>query len=319
MTLRRTLVFVVLLSVCCFCWADARNGETLSTSAYRAELDQLLLATQQLDSSQHSVPAILQDVPLSWKVHADQQDFEISAEDLRNDVRNFEHDGTADNAIAIRARLQGLQTDLDGFEATPPDVSAPRDHLKSILARPEFRDVRSPNFLERFQQALLAILVRALDLMFGSSAFPTISRIFIYGLIAVAVCTLGFLAYRFILSVGGSETQLPTADLPVSAKAWSVWLAEARAAAAQNNWREAIHLAYWGGISYLETEGAWRPDRARTPREYLRLLSNSPERRENLALLTRLFELAWYAKRETGPEAFSETIQALQKLGCHTT
>jgi hypothetical protein len=45
-------------------------------------------------------------------------------------------------------------------------------------------------------------------------------------------------------------------------------------------------------------------------------LSKAPERRKHLASLTRVFELAWYAKRETGPEAFSEAIEALQRLGC---
>jgi hypothetical protein len=317
MTVRRTHVFLALLLVSSFCRAYGANGDAISTSEYRLELDRLLSATQQLNSSRQSLPPGLQSVPSSWRVHTDQQDFEIPTEDLRKDISNLEHENNADHAIAIRSRLQALRDDLDGFETAPVNVATQREHLKALLARPEFRDVHSPNFLERFQQAVLAALIHALGRMFGSSAFPTISRIFIYGLIAVAVCTLGFLAYRFMNTAGSPEGVLPTANLPVSAKAWSVWLAEARAAAARENWRDAVHLAYWGGISYLENEGAWRPDRARTPREYLRLLSKSPERRENLASLTRVFELAWYAKRETGPEAFAESMEALQRLGCY--
>ena len=60
-------------------------------------------------------------------------------------------------------------------------------------------------------------------------------------------------------------------------------------------WRDAIHLAYWAGISFLERQGFWKPDRARTPREYLRLSLRS-EYRETLRALTQIFELAWYAK-----------------------
>jgi Domain of unknown function (DUF4129) len=60
----------------------------------------------------------------------------------------------------------------------------------------------------------------------------------------------------------------------------------------------------------------WKPDRARTPREYLRLLSSSSEHRETLTALTRIFELSWYAKRDSNEGTFSQTLQALEKLGC---
>jgi hypothetical protein len=61
----------------------------------------------------------------------------------------------------------------------------------------------------------------------------------------------------------------------------------------------------------------WKPDRARTPREYLRLLSSSSEHRETLTALTRIFELAWYAKRGASERTLSQTLEALEKLGCH--
>jgi hypothetical protein len=116
--------------------------------------------------------------------------------------------------------------------------------------------------------------------------------------------------------VRGSELEgVELANLPVSAKEWVVWLAEARAAAAKGEWRDAIHLAYWAGISFLERQGMWKPDKARTPREYLRLLGTN-EYRETLNALTRIFELAWYANRGASERSFSETLQELEKLGC---
>ena len=311
---RRFLLAGLLLASYC-CRADSGADNRLTVAEYRAELDQLLGATQELDSSGRATPPILRDLPESWRVRTEQQDFEISAEGLRQDIRSYEQEKNLTTAKTIRTQIQNLRHDLDGFETAPPDVSKSREQLTTILARPEFRNVSGPTLLDRLAQRLLAFIISVLGLLFRSSAIPVISTFFVYGLIGLAVLTLAFLAYRQIKSAGERESVVPT-DLPVSAKSWALWLAEARVAATQNNWREAIHLAYWAGISFLEHQGAWRPDRARTPREYLRLLSNSNEHRETLAALTRVFELTWYARREADREAFTQTMQALERLGC---
>jgi hypothetical protein len=329
MRARRTYLLAGIISASLllasgFAWADARAGETqtgneLTITEYQTELDQLSLATQQLDSSGSGVPAILENLPPSWRVHTEQQDFVISAEALRQDVLKFEKEKDVASAGAIRRRIQRLRDDLDGFETSPTDVSWDREHLKSILARSEFRDVRGPTFLDRLAQRLQAFLLNLLGFLFRSSAIPAISEVFVYALIGLAVLTLAFLAYRHIRSASLQEERVVPTDLPVSAKIWTLWLAEAHAAAAKNNWRDAIHLAYWAGISFLEHKGTWRPDRARTPREYLRLLSSSSEHRETLAALTHVFELSWYAKREADAQAFAQTMQALERLGCHSS
>jgi hypothetical protein len=321
MRARRHYLFAAIVTAqllySCFGWADARASNELTLAEYRAELDQLLSATQQLDSSGGGIPPILENLPPSWLVHAEQQDFTVLAEGLRRDVHKYEKEKDVASATAIRSRIQRLHDDLDGFESPPADVSRDRGRLESILARPEFHDVRGPTFLDRLAQRLQAFLLNLLGFLFRSSAIPAISEIFVYALIGLAVLTLAFLAYRHIRSASLQEERIVPTDLPVSAKIWTLWLAEAQAAAAKNNWRDAIHLAYWAGISFLEHKGTWRPDRARTPREYLRLLSNSSEHRETLAVLTRVFELSWYAKREADAEAFAHTMQALERLGCH--
>jgi hypothetical protein len=309
-------VLAGLLAASAFCWADAEPGSQLSVAEYRARLDQLLVATQQLDSSARATPPILQQLPQSWRVHTEHQDFEISTEGLRRDIRRFDQDKNLTTASAVRDQIQSLRNDLDGFEASPADISRSREHLAALLARREFHDVRGPTFADRLKQKLLDIILRVLEFLFRSSAIPTISKYFVYGLIGLAVLTLGFVLYRYIKSAGAQESVVP-ADVPVSAKSWPRWLADANAAAAQHNWREAIHLAYWAGISFLEQQGAWRPDRARTPREYLRLISAASEHRETLGELTHVFELTWYAKRGADAGAFSQTVRALEKLGCH--
>ncbi len=61
-------------------------------------------------------------------------------------------------------------------------------------------------------------------------------------------------------------------------------------------------------------ERMWPADRARTPREYLRLLPAADPRLENLTTLTRSFERTWYGGREAG----SSRLQGSGKAGCGT-
>jgi len=330
MTARRTYIPALLLIAAIFCRADSPGGGPLTSTEYRAELDRLLSATQQLDSAGNPTPQPLVGLPQTWHVRTDQRVFEVSTEGLQRDVRRYENEKNIANASAIRGRLQSLRSDLDGYEMSPADASANRAALNSILARPEFRKAHGPKWLERIQgwldqikQRLLEILRHAvrflfhiLARLFGSSVIPTIGKYFVYGLVGLAVLALGWFAYRTI-SRGDDLERVDLANVPVSAKEWAVWLTEARAAAARREWREAIHLAYWAGISFLERQGMWKPDRARTPREYLRLLASTSQHRETLKALTQIFELAWYAKRDASERTFSQTLQELEKLGCH--
>jgi len=100
-----------------------------------------------------------------------------------------------------------------------------------------------------------------------------------------------------------------------SARDWQLWLADARAADGQGAWRDAIHLLYWASISRLESGGLWPADRARTPREYLALLSSESAQRPALATLTRSFERAWYAGRPAGESDFRQAEQLAAQLG----
>lgn len=315
MTTSRTFILIGLLIVCPLCRAASMSAGPLTTAQYRAELDQLLAATQPLNSSGTSAPELLHKLPQAWHVRADQREFAISTEGLQRDIRRYEKAQTAEHAIAIRTRLQALRREIDEFEKPAADYSVSRAQLSSILARPEFRDVRGPGWFDRLKQWLLDALINLLRRLFRSTAIPTISKFVVYALMSIALLALVFIAYRAIWR-DRSEQEIVPRDLPVSAKEWTIWLTEARAAAAKGEWREAIHLAYWAGISFLERQGLWKPDRARTPREYLRLLSAASEHRETLSALTRIFELAWYAKREASERTFSQTLTELEKLGC---
>jgi len=169
--------------------------------------------------------------------------------------------------------------------------------------------------MDRLKRWIFELVYRILRRLFRFSAIPNVGRYFVYVLIGAAGLALLYLVYRSIFRDPEFEEVVPR-DLPVSAKEWTLWLAEARTAGGRGDWRDAIHLAYWAGISFLEREGLWKPDRARTPREYLRLISGQSEQRDALVSLTRIFELAWYAKQDVSEQTFSETLAELEKLGC---
>jgi hypothetical protein len=315
MTRRTAYILVWLLLASAFCWAESYGANSLSAAEYRAQLDRLFSASRQLDSSGSPLPQALQDVPQNWRVRTEQGEFEISAEGLHRDLSRYQSEKNLTNATAIRARIQALQRDIEGYEQPSPDVTTERKELNTILARPEFRDVSGPSWLDRLKEKLLTLLAGLLRRMFRSSAIPTIGKFFVYGFMGLAILALAYLAYRNIPWGTDFEAVTPK-DLPVSAKEWALWLTEARSAAAQGNWRDAVHLAYWAGISFLERQGAWKPDRARTPREYLILLEKTNENRQALATLTQIFEFAWYAKQNADDGTFSEVLAALERLGC---
>jgi hypothetical protein len=85
-----------------------------------------------------------------------------------------------------------------------------------------------------------------------------------------------------------------------------------------------VHSAYWAGISYLEAIELIVPDRTRTPREYLRLLSKPrpdsavpiEKPRAALAALTTRLEQVWYGRRPASREDFLESMQQIEGLGC---
>jgi hypothetical protein len=101
-----------------------------------------------------------------------------------------------------------------------------------------------------------------------------------------------------------------------SGRNWRTWLADARAAADAGSWREAVHFAYWAAISHLEESGAWAPDRARTPREYLRLMQPADSAKAILQALTHSFERIWYGEHAAAAADYHDALRQVEALGC---
>ncbi len=305
------LSFLIVLA--CACASGADFGHTFNSAEYIAELDRLLALADSIRSDPRAADAAVTELRGNWKVQADGHDFVVYTGWMMDRFRKGVSDDNARNEL--KTRLNGLLIDAQAFQQSRIDSAKAHDTLNQILARSEFHQVHGPTWLDRLKFRMLEWIIRLLSRFFGSSSAPTAGRILVWTLVSVAVVTLAFFVYRTIRQSARQESVVPQI-MPVSAKQWRVWMSEAQAAAANGLWREAVHLAYWAGISFLEERSAWRPDKARTPREYLRLLPAASEHRPALSALTRQLEVTWYGNDPAGPGTFAETVTLLENLGC---
>lgn len=202
-----------------------------------------------------------------------------------------------------QVRLAFDLREADNAADIAPDHSQERTTLQQVLTGKEFRNLKKPDARDSFLERLnrwLNHLFEGVDKLRTRSVW--VGRALIWGfLLTVGVgltWALMQLERRWRIRLI-PESHGPAPDA-ASARDWQLWMADARAAAAQHLWREAIHFLYWASISRLESKRLWPADRARTPREYLALLAHDDSRLETLASLTQMFERTWYGGRRAG-------------------
>ena len=195
------------------------------------------------------------------------------------------------------------------------DVAPERAALKAILASGNYAEEVPPSLFERLRDEFLEWLQRRLNAVGASEASQLLVNLFMISLIAVAC---GAMLWWFARKVQDQRLILAPGFAPhpsaPSAQDWQQWMAQARAFADERHWREAIHHVYWSAISCLESRGLWPADRARTPREYLGLLTARPEKHADLYALTRSFERTWYGDQTAGQAQFDQACALLERL-----
>jgi hypothetical protein len=197
-----------------------------------------------------------------------------------------------------------------GSPAAAPDYARERETMRQVLAGRDFRGMKTNTIRDSILEKLGDWLNRIFDNLAKLHASSVwVGRVIVWGFI-LAVCVglaWGLLQlerhWRIRLVPESDGSAAGTA----SARDWQLWLADARRAAAAGEWREAIHFVYWAAISRLESRRLWPADRARTPREYLALVTAEDPRRMGLATLTGSFERTWYGGRAAGE---SDYLQA---------
>jgi hypothetical protein len=301
------------------CWlslnAFGEMSHVYSFDQYIEKLDDLSSQADKAADDSRAAENAIQELRGGWTLNTANGSFDFSTSWLVSQFEKLQAGSNADVQKQILERIAAMKVDAIAYQQPAIDNSASRAVLEKILARPEFHQVHGPTWLDRLQYKISEWLFRLLSKFVGSSSIPVIGRSVIWVLVGLAVLALAWFIYREMKRNARVEGLIPKIA-PVSAKNWTVWLSEAKASAANGRWRDAVHLAYWAGISFLEASGAWRPDQARTPREYLKLITASSELRPVLSTLTQQLEVTWYGYRPAGPESFAETLTQLEKLGC---
>lgn len=227
--------------------------------------------------------------------------------------------GDAARAVIAAAALRLTQDaqSSPGSAGVAP-IEKVRADLNSILSEHRFQRIQEePNLLQRAWAALLNWLFERLNkvVAYGGEN-PWIAHI----LEVVAICVPCVLLAWWVMVKLRRQAALPrtaveaTAATAPSARGWQRWLAEAEGFAREGRWREAVHHVYWAAISRLEAHGMWPADRARTPREYLRLLRSGHALEPDLRGLTRSFELIWYGNRPAAEEQYQDARARMEKL-----
>lgn len=277
-----------------------------------------LSAILEKSPSDAQLAALRNSLPNAWTVSNSEDQYLISTEPLRKLLTR------SSRQLALEW-VNHLQQEVFAYAQPAANAdAAPREQLDKILARPEFGAARPPTQLELLRQRITAWLQRLLMKIFGGIArYPLGATILFWVLVVLAVAIVAALVFRFFAN-RDRVAALP-ANAPINpGRTWQEWIREARDAARIGNYREAVHSAYWAGIARLEDVDVLPKDRTKTPREYLRIvtepatgqLAPSVTHREPLTDLTRRLESVWYANRGARPEDFTDSLRQLEALGC---
>ena len=304
----RPLLALALLLLPC-----ATQAQSYTPESFASELDSL---EQSIDES---MAATLNSLPPQWYIDAPNRRYTISTGPLKSRLRES-------HSASAREWITRMRQQVRSF--TVPAINSNVDEqakLKAILARPEFKEVTPPNALQEWWQGVVARIAEWLRRVFAFAAqHPDGSEALFWTLIAATVLALGFWLYR-LWERTDRIPSLPS-PLPLEHKllSWQEWLLAARDAAAKGDHRQAIRCGYWSAIARLQQDRALRINLTDTPRERLRLITQSTRRTaplpatqlEPLTRITNSLERHWYAKLPVNPEDVARTFENLEALGC---
>jgi hypothetical protein len=285
---------------------------------YEAELDRCSAALKHPSE----ISDLRRSLPPVWFVRTPDGRFGVSTTWLTQRLEKMEQEPelSPDLVKEIESRLTAMRNaagELEAAVSQPSSNTNARQHLDDILQRSEFSGEQGPSAFDlwkaRVNRWITEQLIKLLSrLHLGSAAGNTIAWT-IVGLACIALCV-----WVFRSLAGRSSIAIMPADLAPDPTDSRLWAKDALAAAERGDYREAVHCAYWAAVVHLETLGLLKRDRARTPRESLRLLDLHPSEQTLLREFTRLFELIWYGYRPASAADWSNARTHLEKMGCLT-
>jgi hypothetical protein len=299
--------------------AYSQTAPPLAPAQFAQEMARLRGEVARLESTPESGPALAASLPRSWTVWDAHGELEVSADFLRDGIQSFLKAPPKEKPQRrqeLENSLRVLEEQAAAYDAAAPVAPELHQRLEKILQAREFRGLHGPSPMQLLWQRILSWLQKRLEKLLpnipsASDAGP----VFAWCIIALVCSMLGVWLYRRSRE---NELQLAREVIPFApgAKGWRSWLAEARARAAEGAWRDAIHLAFWASVAKLESDGTWLPDRARTPREYLRAIPEWNAARPAFQLVMRSLERCWYGGLPATAEDFQQVQAALERMGC---
>ena len=317
---RRHIADTALLLALVLLWAPQATAESLSLSEYRQQVKDIANKVDALESHPETTGELVTSIPnqVSVTTHADE--ITVNNKPLKDSLTTLagaEEQKRPGILREIRAYTQAMRNAAEEFDSNSNDLASEHGRLNQILARHEFNKVKGPNAKDALTARIYRWISKLLSkLNFRGGSNFDLMRLVIYLFAGAAVTLLLIWTFRRLRQPQEEFPPREIVPFSPSARGWRTWLADARSRAQQQDWRNAIHLAYWAGISYLEENGAWRPNRARTPREYLRLIGMRAANYPVLAALTRKLETVWYGYGQASEADYQEALGQLEKLGC---
>jgi hypothetical protein len=296
--------------------------------SFAAELRRIGTAIERERPDPAGLATLRKNLPSHWELNASEHHYYISAEPLDGLLREAEAGKKTKTIIAKAEEAAEWAFDLASqvkAYAAPPDGGDTdvKAALDRILSRREFDAVKGPSALDLFRQRVIREILSLLDSIFERiGRYPMGSKVLFWLVILAVVVWLAVVLFRYWTRRAALE-ELQAPDAVAYIRTWQEWIQAAREAATRGDFREAVHSAYWAGISSLEDSQVVRKDRTRTPREYMRLVSNATQlaasgrkTREALSSLTIVLEQVWYGRRPASNQDFADAIQSVEALGC---
>jgi hypothetical protein len=296
---------------------QASSAQAVSLEEYIAQLDRCLKVLSSSPIDPQSVHALRTTLPSRWTIATSDATYTIANEWLLGGLSGIEHDPSAKNSALAQTREKLRDYRLEAVsleESNTATRNMARARLDKILSAREFQGEQGPTWLDLLKQKIYAWIGRQLDRIFGHMRVKSIGIVawMVVGLVGALML---FWTLRFLLRARQGEEMNLSGATPVG-RDWRRWLREAKEAAGRGDYRAAIHAAYWAAIVRMEDMKALPEDRARTPRESLRLVDPGSAAYAPLLQLTRRFELVWYGYRAATAADWNDAAQQLESLGC---
>ena len=294
------------------------SSQPFTLQQYISELDRCSAVLNGRQSDPAAFRNLRGTLPAQWTVVDGGQTYTIHTDWLTGALAALRVDTPAKNPLLVQTqqRLAALRAAAQSMGEQSAHLPETRNKLDRILSAKEFQGQAAPSWFDLLKARFYAWIDKMLDKIFGHFRHGReIGNVIAWSLIVLAALLLAFWAVRASLG-GGSRTEMDLEGGGRPEGGWRDWLRNARAAAERGDYRAAIHAGYWSGVMRLEEAHHLPQDRARTPREALRLIRRDSADYAPLAQLTRRFELVWYGYRAATETDWSDAMEQLEKLGC---